>query len=53
MVAIGCIHSSVGETGDSWQELRSDMIEKSMGDMNGIPKANTAIETQTEGRMSQ
>src|SRR5690348_14391915 len=50
-VAIGRIHSSDRETSDSWQELRGDMIEKNMPYVNGIPKANMAVEAQREGRM--
>jgi hypothetical protein len=52
VVAIDCIHSSDSETGDSWQELRGDMIEKNVRQVNGIPKANAAVEAQREGRIS-
>jgi hypothetical protein len=52
VVAIDRIHSSDSETGDSWQELRDDMIEKNVWDVNGIPKVNGAVAAQTESRMS-
>jgi hypothetical protein len=52
MVAIGRIHSSERETRDSWQELRGDMIEKNVRQVNGISKANEGVPAKKEGRIS-